>query len=91
MRTQERDAEDKAQLRAGIGVFSVGVLAMLVVCCGGQALAFGALGGLAFGSAFGVSAGVLAAVLVGVGVVVLRRRHAATCPSSQERSRSHEA
>ncbi len=74
---QRQDDEPKAGLSAG--VFSTGMLAMVVVCCGGQALVLGGLGGLAFGSVLGIGAGVLAAVVVVAVVVVMRRRRAAAC------------
>ena len=57
----------------------LGVLAMAVLCCGGQALVLGALGGLALGSVLGVGAGALAVVLGVVGFIVMRRRRAAAC------------
>jgi hypothetical protein len=81
MEFQDRQDEDKSNSRVGAGVFSVlmGTLAMVVVCCGGQALALGALGGLAFGSAFGVGAGALAALLLVAGIIVIRRRRAEPC------------
>lgn len=77
MQPRDKESEDQPNLGSGSGVFSGGLLAMLVVCCGGHALVLGALGGLALGSVLGIGAGVLAAVLLVAGIVVMRRRRAA--------------
>ncbi len=77
MQPRDKESEDQRKLESGTGVSSGGLLAMLVVCCGGHALVLAALGGLALGSVLGIGAGVLAAVLLVAGVVVMRRRRAA--------------
>jgi protein-L-isoaspartate O-methyltransferase len=69
---------DEPRLGFATGVFSTGLVAMAVVCCGGQALVLAGVGALAFGSVLGWSAAVLAAVvLVGAVLAVRRRRRAA--------------
>jgi len=84
MQLQDESPEDKPKLGLSTGLFSGGMLAMVVVCSGGHALLLGALGGLALGSVLGVGAGVLAAVLLVAGVIVVRRRRAATCALPRE-------
>lgn len=79
MRPTDRQTKAEPKLGLSTGVFSGGMLAMVVVCCGGQALVLGALGGLALGSVLGVGAGALAVVLGVVGFIVMRRRRAAAC------------
>ncbi|MBA2637385.1 MAG: hypothetical protein H0U79_04035 [Solirubrobacterales bacterium] len=76
MQRQDDKPLKEPELGLGADMFSGGMMTMVVVCCGGQALAVGALGGLALGGALGVGAGVLAAVLLVVGVVAMRRRRA---------------
>lgn len=84
MQPRDKKTEDESRLGLGTGVFSGGPLRCLVVCCGGQALALGALGGLALGSVLGIGAGVLAAVLLVAGVIVMRRRRATACAPPRE-------
>ncbi|MDP9384487.1 MAG: hypothetical protein M3P50_04520 [Actinomycetota bacterium] len=84
--SEKRGDEPRTGLAAG--VFSTGMLAMVVVCCGGHALLLGALGGLAFGSVLGIGGGVLAAVVLVAAVLIIRRRRAAACafPPNQRSS-----
>ena len=84
--SEKRGDEPRTGLAAG--VFSSGMLAMVVVCCGGQALLLGGLGGLAFGSVLGLGAGVLAAVGLVAAVFMVRRRRAAGVCASPARERS---
>ncbi len=84
MQLQDERTDDKPKPGPSTGIFPGGLLAMLVVCCGGHALALGVLGGLTFGGLLGLGAGALAAVLLVAGAVVVRRRRAAACTLPRE-------
>jgi hypothetical protein len=66
------------------GVAGLGVLALVVGCCGALPLAVAIAGGVALGALLGVGAGAVALIAV-VSLIVVRARRRSACQAPEPR------